>query len=100
MAKAEKDIREEMAELRERIERLERNAGGSRSAPVVPRLPGEVDKEAMRPAVDAMLRDLGIPPGVPRRTPQEAQEQMVRAGVRPEERLGNSILSKMRGYED
>lgn len=97
-------IKADLEDLRERVERLERELAAQQGDAVEPqsrvgRLPGEIDKEPLRAAVRQMMVRKGIPLDPPSWTPQDLQEEMVQAGVRPEERLGNSILAQMRGYE-
>ena len=96
---------QELADLRERVEHLEEAVEALlRTGTSAPkdgfRWPGEVDKEKIRPVVLAAMRAMGLSTDPPTVTPQEIREQMIREGVRPEERLGNSILEEMRGYKD
>jgi len=98
-------IKADLEDLRERVERLERElasqpSGTEEPRAAVRRLPGVIDKEPLRAAVREMMVRKGIPLEPPSWTPEELQDEMIRAGVRPEERIGNRILARMRGYED
>ncbi len=106
MAKVDIEIRQEIAELRERLQRLERTVDllddEETHWPWEKHLPSWwrfSDKKALRPIVEETFRKMGVP-DEPTLTPPELQQRMIEHGVKPEDRVFNSTLDEMRGEKE
>jgi len=110
MAKAVASLEKEVAELRERVEQIEQEMQQQKAlaTPAEAQLtwqdrvwwrPGE-NREKLREIGLASLRKMGLSDEPPDYTAEDLQEQMIREGVRPEDRIANTILEEMRGYRE
>lgn len=104
MTPAQVELKREIDELRERVDALERDAGEANGCArpregwkaSLPPWIELVDGRTLVPLMERVLREMGIDPSHPGITAQELREQMIRDGVDPAERMGNTILEQMR----
>ena len=98
-------LEKEVADLRERVERLEQVAAEPAADERV-RQPWEahlppylqlVDGRTLKPLFVQALREAGFDPKPPAISPEELQAAMVAEGLDPDARVGNTILAEMRG---
>ena len=83
----------------------EKGAATATPAPTGPRLPpwligiSDEDRAKLRCQIEAERKALGLPTGPPTMSAKEVRDLMVREGLRPEDRVANTILAEMRGYK-
>ena len=83
----------------------EQGAGTTTPAPTGPRIPpwligiSDEERAAIYWETEAELEARGLPHGPPTMSAEEVRALMVREGLRPEDRVANTILAEMRGYK-